>query len=85
MIRDAKDFSPTRSLKACRDGASMENEAISIRAIDPLALSDQRRQAAELRKYFPEVDACRKPGSAEEAEEVMTEARNSPPGYRRHQ
>ena len=40
----------------------------------PPALSDQRRQelVEELRKYFAEVDTRRKPGSAEEAEEILT-------------
>jgi hypothetical protein len=90
MIRDAKDLSPGQKavIESLLGRRVMENEAISIRAIDPPALSDRRRreQAAELRKYFSEVDARRKPGSAEEAEEVMTEAiRSSRPGYRPHQ
>ena len=40
-----------------------EDEAISIRAIEPPALSDQRRHelAEELRQYFAEVDARRVP------------------------
>jgi len=38
-----------------------------------------------LRKYFAEVDARRKPGSAEEAEEILDEAlRSTRPGYRPH-
>jgi hypothetical protein len=89
MIRNAKDLS--RNQKAVIEGLLgrrvLENEAISIRAIEPPALSDQRRreQTAELRKYFSEVDARRKPGSAEEAEEILTEAiRSSRPGYRPH-
>lgn len=89
MIRDAKDLSPGQKavIESLLGRRVMENEAISIRAIDPPALSDQwrREQAAELKKYFSEVDARRKPGSAEEAEEVMTEAiRSSRPGYRPH-
>jgi hypothetical protein len=62
--------------------------AISVRAIDPPALSEQRRQeqSQQLRNYFAEVDARRKPGSAEETEEVLTEAiRSTRPGYRPHQ
>ena len=61
MIRSAKDLS--RDQKAVIEGLLgrrvLENEAISIRAIEPPALSDQRRreQTAELRKYFSEVDA----------------------------
>jgi len=89
MIRNAKDLS--RDQKAVIEGLLgrhvLENEAISVRAIEPPALSDQRRreQTAELRKYFSEVDARRKPGSPEEAEEILTEAiRSSRPGYRPH-
>ncbi len=66
----------------------LEDEAISVRVIAPPALSDQRRQELleELKKYFAEVDARRKPSSAEEAEEVLTEAiRSTRPGYRPHQ
>ena len=65
----------------------MEDEAISIRAIDSPALSDQRKQeqAAELRRYVAEVDARRQPDSPEEADEILTEAiRGSRPGYRAH-
>ena len=64
----------------------LDDEAISIRAIEPPALSDQQRQeqTADLRKYFSEVDARRKPGSPEAAEEILTEAiRSSRLGYRR--
>jgi hypothetical protein len=89
MIRNAKDLSVDQ--KAVIEGLLgrrvLENEAISIRAIEPPALSDQRRreQTAELRKYFSEVDARRKPGSLEEAEEILTKAiRSSRPGYRPH-
>ena len=90
MIRDAKDLSPRQKavIESLLGRRVLENEAISIRAIEPPALTDERRQeqAAGLRKYFSEVDARRKPGSAEEAEEVMTEAiRSSRPGYRPHQ
>jgi len=39
----------------------------------------------QLEKYFAEVDARRKPGSAEEAEEIINEAmRSVRPGYRPH-
>ena len=89
MIRDAKDLSPRQ--KAVIEGLLgrrvLKNEAISIRAIEPTALTDRERQeqAAELRKYFSEVDARRKAGSAEEAEEILTEAiQSSRPGYRPH-
>ena len=89
MIRSAKDLSPDQ--KAVIEGLLgrrvVENEAISILAIEPPPLSDEQRQeqAEELRKYFLKVDARRRPGSADEAEEILTEAmRSSRPGYRPH-
>ena len=90
VIRNAKDLSPDQKavIESLLGRRVLEDEAISIRAIEPPVLTDQRRQeqAAELRKYFSEVDARRKPGSAEEAEEILTEAiRSSRPGYRPHQ
>jgi len=90
MICNAKDLSPDqkKAIESLLGRRVLEDEAISVRAIEPPALSDQRRQeqAEELRKYFAEVDARRKPGSAEEAEEILTEAiRSTRPGYRPHQ
>jgi hypothetical protein len=42
--------------------------------------------ANELRKYFAEVDAARKPVSDAEAEDITNEAmRSVRPGYRPHQ
>jgi len=89
MIRNAKDLSLEQ--KAVIEGLLgrhvLDNEAISIRAIEHTALSDQQRQeqTAALRKYFSEVDSRRRPGSPEEAEEILTEAiRSSRPGYRPH-
>ena len=89
MIRNAKDLSLEQ--KAVIEGLLgrhvLDNEAISIRAIEHPALSDQQRQeqTAALRKYFSEVDSRRRPGSPEEAEEILSEAiRNSRPGYRPH-
>lgn len=89
MIRNAKDLSSEQ--KAVIEGLLgrqvLDNEAISIRAIEPPALSGQQRQeqAAELRKYFSEVDARRRSGSPGQAEEILAEAiRSSRPGYRPH-
>jgi hypothetical protein len=65
-----------------------EDEAISVRAIEPPPLSDRRRHelAEELRKYFAEVDGRRMPGCAEDADRILTEAiRSTRPGYRPHQ
>jgi len=86
MIRNAKDLSPDQ--KALIEGLLgrriLEDEAVSIRAFEPAIVSDQRRHeiAAELRKYFAEVDANRKNVSDEEAEEIINEAlRSTRPGY----
>lgn len=89
MIRNAKDLLPDQKavIESLLGRRVLENEAISVRAIELPPLTDQRRreQTAELRKYFAEVDARRKPGSPEEAEEILTEAiRSSRPGYRPH-
>jgi hypothetical protein len=77
-----------RLLRVCWDAAYSRTKEISVRAIQPPALSDQRRKepVEGLTKYFAEVDARRQPGSAEEAEEIFTEAiRSTRPGYRPHQ
>jgi hypothetical protein len=90
MIRYARDLSPDQktAIEGLLGRRVLEHEAISVRAVEPPALSDQRRQelAEELKKYFAEVDSRRNPGSAEEADEILTEAiRSSRPGYRPHQ
>jgi hypothetical protein len=90
MIRNAKDLSPDQKavIESLLGRRVLEDEAISVRAIEPPPLSDQRRKelVEELGKYFAEVDARRKPGSAEEAEEILTEAiRSTRPNYRPHQ
>jgi hypothetical protein len=90
MIRNARDLSPDQktAIESLLGRRVLESEAISVRAIEPPALSDQGQKelAEELRKYFSEVDARRKPGSAAEAEEILTEAiRSSRLGYRPHQ
>ena len=67
--------------------ACVADEAISVRAIEPPALSEHRRQEQfeQLRKYFAELDSRREPGSAEEADEILTEAiRSTRPSYRPH-
>jgi hypothetical protein len=89
MIRNAKDLSPDQkaAIESLLGRRVLEDEDISVRAIQRPALSDERRQELleQLRKYFAEVDARRKPASAEEAEEILTEAiRSTRPGYRPH-
>jgi hypothetical protein len=90
MIRNAKDLSPHQKavIESLLGRQVLEDEAISVRAIQPAELTEQRRQelAEELRRHFAEVDARRQPGSAEEAEDILTEAiRSTRPGYRPHQ
>jgi hypothetical protein len=90
MIRHAKDLSPDQkaAIESLLGRRVLEDEAISIRAIEPPALSEERKQelAGELKNYFAEVDARRKPGSPEEAEDVINEAmRSVRPAYRSHQ
>jgi hypothetical protein len=89
MIRNAKDLSPDQ--KAAIEGLLgrriLEDEAISIRAIAPPALTAERKHelVEQLKKYFAEVDARRHPGSPEEAEDLVNEAmRSVRPGYRPH-
>ena len=90
MIHKAKDLSPDQKvlIESLLGRRVLEGEAISIRAFEPPFISDEQRRevAEELRKYFAEVDASRKPVSADEADEIITEAlRSTRPGYRLHQ
>jgi hypothetical protein len=90
MIRNARDLSPDQkaAIESLLGRRILEDEAISVRAIEPPALSDERRHelVEQLKKYFAEVDARRQPGSPEEAEEIIDEAmRSVRPGYRPHQ
>lgn len=86
MVHKAKDLSPDQKLliENLLGRRVLEDEAISVRAFEPPALSDERRRqiADDLKRYFAEVDASRKAASAD----VVTEAiRSSRPGYRPHQ
>jgi hypothetical protein len=90
MIHKAKDLSPEQkvAIESLLGRRVLDDEAISVRAIKPPVLSDQQKHelAEHLRKYFADVDARRHPGSAEEAEDILTEAiRSARPGYRPHQ
>jgi hypothetical protein len=90
MIRSAKDLSPDQkaAIESLLGRRLLESEDISVRAFEPAALSDERRHelVEQLKKYFAEVDARRKPGSPEEAEDIINEAiRSVRPGYRTHQ
>jgi hypothetical protein len=90
MILQAKDLSPDQktAIESLLGRRVLEDEAISIRAIDPRALSEEQKHelAGQLKKYFAEVDARRKPSSPEEAKDTITEAmRSVRPEYRSHQ
>jgi hypothetical protein len=90
MIRNAKDLSPDQkaAIESLLGRRVLEDEAISVRAIEPPALSEERKHelAEQLKQYFAEVDARRRPGSAEEADDIINEAmRSVRPGYHPHQ
>lgn len=90
MIHQAKDLSPEQKqlIESLIGRHIMEDEAISIRAIEPPVLPEERKRelVEQLKKYFAEVDAHRSSGSPEEAEEIINEAIKSVrPGYRSHQ
>jgi hypothetical protein len=90
VIRSAKDLSADQKtvIEGLLGRRVLEDEEISVRAIQPPILSAERRNelVAGLTRYFAEVDARRKPGSEEEAEEILSEAiRSVRPGYRPHQ
>ena len=87
MIRDAKDLSPDQkaAIESLLGRRVLEDEAISVRAIQPPALSDQRRLGilGGLEAYFAKVDAQRQPASPEEADAIIDEAlRSTRPNYR---
>jgi len=89
MICNAEDLSPDQmaAVETLLGRRVQAGEAVSVRTFEPVSISHQRRLeiADELRKYFAEVDANRKPVSEEEAEEIVTEAmRSVRPGYRPH-
>ena len=87
MICNAKDLSPDQkaAVETLLGRRVQDGEAVSVRTFEPVSISRQRKLeiSDELRKYFAEVDARRKPVSEEEAEEVITEAmRSVRPGSR---
>lgn len=89
MICNAEDLSPDQkaAVETFLGRRVQEGEAVSVRTFEPVSVSHQRKLeiADELRKYFAEVDARRKPVSEEEADEIITEAmRSVRPGYRPH-
>jgi hypothetical protein len=90
MICNAKDLSPDQKavLEALLGHRVQESDSVSVRTFEPAMVPHQRKLeiADELRKYFAEVDASRRPVSEEEAEDIITEAmRSVRPSYRPHQ
>jgi hypothetical protein len=90
MIHSARDLSPDHKavIESLLGRRILDDETVSIRVIEPPALSTERKHelAEQLRKYFAEVDARRKSGSPEEAEEIISEAmRSVRSGYRPYQ
>lgn len=90
MICNATDRSPDQkaALETLLGRRVQDSVAVSVRTFEPAAVSQQRKLqiANELRKYFAEVDASRKPISDAEAEDMINEAMTSVrPSYRPHQ
>ena len=65
MIHNAEDLSVDQkaAIESLLGRHVLENEAISVRAIEPQAISDERRTEVliGLEKYFEQVDANRQP------------------------
>ena len=76
------------AVNALKKALVLEDEAISIRAIDPPTVSDKHRLEVlrGLEEYFAKVDAQRQPVSPEEADAIIAiidEAlRSTRPNYR---
>jgi hypothetical protein len=86
MIHNAKDLSPDQKtvIEGLLGRRVLESEAISVRVMQPPPISDERRTEIlrELKAYFAEVDAQRKPVSPEEADAIIDEAlRSTRPNY----
>jgi hypothetical protein len=90
MICNAEDLSPEQknAIEKLLGRRVHEGEAVSVRTFEAAKVSPQRKLEItdELRKYFADVDASRKPVSEEEAEAAVTEAMKSVrPSYRPRQ
>jgi Asp-tRNA(Asn)/Glu-tRNA(Gln) amidotransferase A subunit family amidase len=89
MICNATDLSPDQkaALEKLLGRRVHDGESVSVRTFETAEVSREQKIeiANELRKYFAEVDAARKPVSDAEAEEIINEAmRSVRPGYRPH-
>jgi hypothetical protein len=86
MIRKAKDLSVDQkaAVESLLGRRVLESEAISIRAIEPQAISDERRTEVlrGLENYFEQVDVMRQPVTPQEADAIIDEAlRSARPHY----
>jgi hypothetical protein len=72
MISNVSDLSPDQkaTIETLLGRRVQAGEALSVRTFEPAAVPQQRKLeiVEELKKYFAEVDASRKPVSEEEAE-----------------
>ena len=89
MIHQARDLSPAQKAAAevLLGRPLAESESISVQAFEAAVVSEQRRRevSIELRSLFAEVDQNLRPTTADETEEIFSEAmRSSRPGYRTH-
>ena len=65
----------------------LEDEAISVRAFEPPALSDELRRkiSEELKRYYAEIDAQGRPGSTDDVDAILDEAiRSARPSFHPH-
>ena len=89
MIRNANDLSPAQkaALETLLGRSVQDGEAVSVRTFEPVSVSDEQKLEIgnELRRYFADVDASRKPIPKSEAEDILAEAmRSVRPRYRPH-
>jgi hypothetical protein len=89
MVHQARNLSPAQRAAAelLLGRPLQEKESISVQAFEPAPVSEQRRRevSAELQRLFAEVDLNLRPATADEVEDVFTEAmRSSRPGYCTH-
>jgi len=86
MIRNAKDLSADQkaAIESLLGRRVSESESISVRAIQPQAISDERRTEVliGLGRYFEQVDAKRQSVTTQEADAIIDEAlRSTRPHY----
>ncbi len=90
MIRNTTDLTPTEkaAVETLLGRRVQDGEAVSVRTFEQANISPQERLkiADDLKKYFAEVDATRKPIAESEHEDAITEAmRSVRPSFRPHQ